>query len=63
MRSVLAALGYMLLFGAVVGAIWLRYPPHWMGLEQASTIDVSPALDASDLNDKIRHVAIFRDRR
>src|SRR5713226_6532426 len=51
MRSVFAALGYTCLFGAVVGAIWLRYPPHWMGLEQASIMKVSPASDASDANE------------
>jgi hypothetical protein len=28
MKSVLPAFGYLLVFGVVVGAIWLRYPPQ-----------------------------------
>jgi hypothetical protein len=29
MRSLFAALGYLVVFGTVVGIVWLRNPPVW----------------------------------
>jgi hypothetical protein len=62
MRSVFAALGYSLVFGAVVGVIWLRYPPSWTALDQASTIEAVSAFVAIEPNGDLRHSVAFWSR-
>jgi hypothetical protein len=56
MRSLFAALGYSVVFGAVVGAVWLRNPPVWTSPSQTPAVAAAPlaAEPVSDFRHSVR---------